>query len=72
MGQCIAEMFAAGIQNKRENRQTEYIYGSVTSGNAWKFMKLKYQTAYVDMKEYYIDNISKLLGIFSSMIKQEA
>jgi len=72
MGQCIAEMFASEIQNERENRKTEYIYGTVTSGNAWKFIKLKNKTSYIDMKEYYIDNISKLLGILSSMIKQEA
>jgi hypothetical protein len=72
IGQCIAEMFASDIQNKRENRQTECVYGTVTSGNAWKFIKLKNNTVYIDMKEYYIDNIGKILGILTSMVKQEA
>jgi len=71
IGQCIAEMFAAAIQNKRENISSECVYGTVTSGNTWKFMKLKNNTVYVDMKEYYIDNISKILGILTAMVKLE-
>jgi hypothetical protein len=72
IGQCIAEMFASEIQNKRENKPSEYVYGTVTSGNAWKFIKLKNNAAHIDMKEYYIDNIGKILGILTAMVKQEA
>ncbi len=72
IGQCIAEMFASGIQNEKEKKQTECLYGAVTSGNAWKFMKLRHKTAYIDMKEYYIDNVGKILGILSCMVKGEA
>ena len=72
LGQCIAEMVAADIQNRKEHQPTEAIYGVVTSGNAWKFIKLQQSVAYIDMKEYYIDHAGKILGILRAMVRQVA
>ncbi len=72
LGQCIAEMVAAEIQNRKEHKPIEAIYGAVTSGNAWKFIALRQSIAYIDLKEYYIDNVGKILGILTAMVKQEA
>jgi len=72
LGQCIAEMVAADIQNRKEHQPTTAIYGAVTSGNAWKFIKLQQGVAYIDMKEYYIDHVGKILGISRAMVKQVA
>ncbi|HAC62252.1 MAG TPA: hypothetical protein DCF68_01630 [Cyanothece sp. UBA12306] len=68
LGQCIAEMIAAQIFNERENCQINKILGVVTSGTNWKFLKLEQQTIYIDLQEYYLDNIGQLLGILASSI----
>lgn len=63
LGQCIAAMVAAQQFNQRSEFPSESIYGSVTSGTNWKFLKLQGQTVYVDSLEYYINQIDQILGI---------
>ncbi|MGC1308196.1 MAG: hypothetical protein WA885_13295 [Phormidesmis sp.] len=63
LGQCIAAMVAAQQFNQRSEPAIESVYGSVTSGTNWKFLKLQGQTVYVDSLEYYINQIEQILGI---------
>ena len=69
LGQCVAEMIAAKIYNEREGNVVSSIYGAVTTGHAWKFLKLEKDTAYIDIEDYYIKNPKKIIGIFVHMIK---
>lgn len=69
LGQCFAEMIAAKIYNEREGNGVACIYGAVTTGHAWKFLKLENDTAYIDIEDYYIKNPEKIVGILISMIK---
>jgi hypothetical protein len=62
-GQCIAEMLAAQIFNNREGNEIATIYGVVTIGTIWRFLKLTGQTVEIDLSEYYIKDIQKILGI---------
>lgn len=39
LGQCVAEMLAARIFNERAGNEVSRIYGAVTTGSIWKFMK---------------------------------
>ena len=68
LGQCIAEMFAARLFNEREKNVVTPVHGAVTTGSAWKFLKLVDGTVYVDLKEYYISNVGKILGILLSTV----
>jgi hypothetical protein len=68
LGQCIAEMVAAQTFNQQENNQIEKIYGIVTSGEIWKFLELTQQTVAIDLTDYYINNIDKILGILLQFI----
>ncbi|EDN69330.1 conserved hypothetical protein [Beggiatoa sp. PS] len=68
-GQCIATMYAATIFNERENNHLPYVYGVVTTGTTWKFIKLLENKAYIDVDEYYLKEIEQLIGIFLSIIK---
>jgi len=70
LGQCIAEMTAAKIYNEREDQAVSCIYGAVTTGHAWKFLKLESNTAYIDIEDYYIKNPGKIIGILNYMVKQ--
>ncbi len=72
LGQCIAEMIAAQQFNAEEKQSISTIYGIVTTGNAWKFLKLQTRTVSIDSKEYHIDNTAKILGILAAMIEQKA
>ncbi|MEE4356620.1 MAG: hypothetical protein V2I97_09125 [Desulfococcaceae bacterium] len=67
-GQCVAEMIASKIYNEQEGESTSVIYGVVTTGSVWKFLKLDNNTVFIDLKEYHINNIVKIMGILSAMV----
>jgi hypothetical protein len=71
LGQCIAEMLAAQIYNEREGEEVANILGVVTTGEIWKFLKLTEQLVEIDLKEYFLNNINKILGILASAVRQE-
>ncbi|MFN4861093.1 MAG: hypothetical protein ACK573_00405, partial [Pseudanabaena sp.] len=72
LGQCAAEMIASRIFNEQEGTNLARIYGVVTSGNIWKFLKLEGNALYIDLDDYFIKEISKIIGILCSMIEQKA
>jgi len=72
LGQCAAEMIASRIFNEQEGTTLAKIYGVVTSGNIWKFLKLESNALYIDLDDYSIKEISKIIGILCSMIEQKA
>ncbi len=67
LAQCIAEMVAAHLFNVREENQVT-VYGCVTTGSTWKFLKLEETTIFVDPSEYYIDQAGKILGILIHIV----
>ncbi|MHC5725520.1 MAG: hypothetical protein ACYTXY_15555 [Nostoc sp.] len=70
LAQCIAEMVAAQLFNERSGNQIKAIYGAVTIGNIWQFLKLEGNVVSIDLSEYYIKDIKKILGILYSAIAQ--
>ncbi len=68
LGQCVAEMLAAQLFNEREGNEITVIYGVVTTGTIWKFLRLNKQVIEIDLSEYYLVDIDKILGILSSFI----
>ena len=69
LGQCLAAMRAAQLFNEREDNNVPQIYGAVTTGNQWKFLSLQGTTAYIDLKDYYIDRIDDIMGILAGMVQ---
>lgn len=69
LGQCIAEMVAAQIFNQRQDRYNGWIYGAVTTGTNWKFMRLLAAVVEIDPNEYFLNNINKLMGILRSFVE---
>ncbi len=68
LGQCLAEMVAARIFNETEKTGVSVVYGVVTTGSAWKFLKLSGERAYIDLLEYHVENLATIFGILSVMI----
>jgi hypothetical protein len=69
--QCIATMFAARMFNERAKTNIHTIYGAVTTGNNWRFLKLEANIAYIDLREYYISQVEKILGILASVLESD-
>ncbi len=66
--QCIAEMLAAQMFNQRKGNNVNKIYGVVTTGTVWQFLELESETIVVDLEEYPINDLPKILGILISFI----
>ena len=66
--QCMATMIAAKLFNEREHNAVHWVYGAVTTGSAWNFLKLAEHTICVDAHEYSIENPGKILGILWHMV----
>ena len=71
LAQCIAEMLAAQLFNQQKQNAIKIVYGAVTIGTIWQFLKLEDKTISIDLTEYYIKDVKKILGILISAIKQE-
>ena len=69
LGQCVAEMLGARIFNEREGNDIPAIFGAVTSGTNWRFLKLKDQVIEIDLTEYYLRDVNKILGILAKSIR---
>ena len=68
LAQCIAAMVAAQLFNDREGSGVTTVYGVVTTGTNWRFLKLEADIVYLDQREYYIDNAGVILGIFMTIV----
>ncbi len=72
LGQCIATMIAARQFNEQEGEPIDIIYGVVTTGTDWKFLKLIQQVAYIDSSDYFISEVDRILGILGSTLQPES
>lgn len=66
-GQCIAAMVAAQKFNQRYNKEIEIIYGAVTTGDRWRFLKLEQAIILIDVKEIRIPPVDSILGILMAI-----
>jgi hypothetical protein len=61
LGQCIAAMVAARRFNEREGEGPTIIYGAVTTGSLWRFLRLDGAVVHIDRTELFLDQIDKIL-----------
>jgi hypothetical protein len=68
LGQCAAQMVGAQVFNQMEGREERIVFGCVTTGEDWQFLKLDQMTLIIDSGRYYIDNVGGILGMFQAML----
>ncbi len=68
LGQCGAEMYAAQLYNAQEGEDIPVVYGSVTNGYDWVFLKLEKNLLIIDTQRFTILKINELLGVFQTII----
>ncbi len=67
-GQCGAEMYAARLFNEQKNEPYKIIYGAVTDGYEWVFLRLEENILLIDRERYYLRNLSELLGVLQTIM----
>jgi hypothetical protein len=67
IAQCAAQMIGAQKYNEKRKYSSNEIYGCITTGDDWLFMRLNNKLE-IDTKKYYLGNLPELLGIFQSIL----
>ncbi len=70
LGQCIAEMVAMQRFNEARGQPILVVYGCVTSGTQWRFLKLESQIVTIDLNDYALPPIEQILGFLVWMVKE--
>jgi hypothetical protein len=65
--QCLAAMVAARMFNEHAGTSLGAMFGIVTTGTLWRFLKLEGTTAHVDSVEYPIQSPRKIFGILTAI-----
>jgi len=68
-GQCIAEMVAAQRFNAAKNHFVSVIYGSITSGTQWRFLKLENDLVTIDLMDYSLPPVEEVLSMLVWMMQ---
>lgn len=66
--QCVAEMYAAHLFNEQNNNPQPVIFGAVTDGHEWTFLKLEAMQVCLDRESYYLNDLPSLLGIWQTIV----
>ena len=67
IGQCLAEMIAAQRFNEAADNSIPIIYGCVSNGLQWQFLKLQQQEATIDLNVYALLPLDQILGFLAWM-----
>jgi hypothetical protein len=71
-GQCIAEMVAAQRFNEMRHHPINLIHGVVTSGTSWQFFQMKGHNVIIDLEEYTLLPLERILGILKWMVTEDS
>ena len=71
LGQCIAELVAAQRFNHKNDYPISVVYGAVTTGSLWRFLRLSGQTVEIDLADYAVPPVETVLGILLGIVGDE-
>lgn len=70
LGQCAAQMVAARLFNEQEGHTVPRVFGCVTTGEAWQFLRLDGAAIGIARTRYYIDNVGLLLAAWLAVLAE--
>lgn len=68
LGQCAAQMVGARLFNQQEGHALTAIFGCVTTGAEWQFLKLEGATLYIDSERYFINQVERILSALQMIV----
>jgi hypothetical protein len=66
--QCAAQMVAAQLFNEREHNSIPAVYGCVTTGVVWRFLKLEGNNLIIDVDVFCLNNVPRILGVLQTIV----
>ena len=69
LAQCAAQMVAARLFNERHKEVVSAMFGCVTTGEAWQFLRLRERELVVDAERYYLSDVPAILGILVAIMR---
>lgn len=70
LGQCIAQMVAAQRYNTRQDRPNVRVYGCVTTGEDWQFLRLDGVIVTCDPVRMYRNDVGRILAAFMHIVAE--
>jgi hypothetical protein len=61
-GQCVAEMVAGQRFNENKHMDNTVIYGCVSNGLLWRFLRLEGDVVTIDLTDYSLQPVDELLA----------
>ncbi len=71
LGQCIAQMVAARLFNQAAGQAAIPIFGCITTGEIWQFLKLQEAEVLIDENRYYLDDVGSILAVIQAIIAED-
>lgn len=68
LGQCVAQVVAARLFNERAGEPPRPMFGCVTTGEVWQFLRLEGAEAAIDSNRLFIDNVGGILAVLRSIL----
>ncbi|MBD1828089.1 hypothetical protein NDI47_17700 [Microcoleus vaginatus GB1-A2] len=66
--QCAAQMVAAQLFNEDKHNSIPAVFGCVTTGVVWRFLKLEGKNLIIDADVYCLDNVPMILGVLQTIV----
>ncbi|TAE32960.1 MAG: hypothetical protein EAZ91_03620 [Cytophagales bacterium] len=68
LGQCGAEMYGAWLFNRESGSPINAVYGSVTNGFDWVFLRYQGELLEIDLTRFTLNDLPELLGALQTVI----
>jgi hypothetical protein len=72
LGQCVAQMVAARLFNERAGEPPRPVFGCVTTGEVWQFLRLEDSAVTIDRGRLFIDNVGGILAALQVIVTRSA
>jgi hypothetical protein len=69
LGQCVAQMVGARLFNERAGEPARPVFGCVTTGEVWQFLRLEGAAVTLDHERLFIDNVGGILAAFQAVVQ---
>ncbi|MBD0312306.1 MAG: hypothetical protein ICV86_05295 [Microcoleus sp. T3-bin5] len=69
IGQCVAEMVAMQKFKEAKGKPISVIYGGVSNGTQWRFLKLEEKIVSIDLNDYALPPVDEILGMLVWMVR---
>lgn len=69
LGQCVAEVVAAREFNAQPGVGPSPVYGAVTTGSVWAFLRLAGAELTLNRREYFVSEPGRVMGVLAHILR---